>query len=265
MTTQSVGPHLCQPDKQKSCAWCCGLYNNHVTSRAGLARQLRARTEEFARTRRTVEGILNFSERNKEKSQLLDPEFYSCEFVGFLNEEETRVGCMLHPLARGNGGTDWRGLSFHGAMACQGFFCRSYRELSTSQKEIVLSTVNDWFLFGLVISDADFIYSFFRLVAENLIDPATLLMPASAKLVHEFFHWKIDWPFGNSGSRPTYIDSRAVLGTKGDICSQESEKQVLAPLDQIFVSLSSKFSSPSERQSAEEKVNHLFSRLCKVE
>ena len=266
MSTQSVDPHLCQPDKQKSCAWCCGLYNNHVTSRAGLARKLRARTDEFARTRRTLEGILNFSERikEKEKSQLLDPEFYSCEFVGFLNEEETRVGCMLHPLARGNGGTDWRGLSFHGAMACQGFFCRSYRELSTIQKEIVLSSVNDWFLFGLVISDADFIHGFFRLVAENFIDTATLLMPAPAKLVHEFFHWKIDWPYRNSGSRPKFIDYRALLRTKEDIPGQEPEQQALAPLDQIFVSLSSEFSSPSERLRAEEKINHLFARLCKV-
>jgi hypothetical protein len=176
-----------------------------------------------------VEEILYFSEKNREeeKFQPLDPEFYSCEFVGFLNEEETRVGCMLHPLARGNGGTDWRGLSFHGAMACQGFFCRSYRELSPVQKEIILSTVNDWFLFGLVISDADFIHSFFRLVEENLIDHATLLMPAASKLVHEFF-------------------------------------ESLAPLDEIYMSLSSKFRSPSEGKSADEKVNHLFARLSKA-
>lgn len=229
MSTQSFIPHLCQPDKQKSCAWCCGLYNSHDTSRAGLARKLRARTEEFISTRRTVEAILYFSESNreKEKSQLLDPEFYSCEFVGFLNEEETLVGCMLHPLARGNGGTDWRGLSFHGAMACKGFFCRSYRELSTVQKEIILSTVNDWFLFGLVISDADLIHSFFRLLEENSVDPATLLIPPTSKLVHEFFH-------------------------------------SLAPLDKIFMSLSSKFRSPSEPKSAEEKVNRFFSRLSKA-
>jgi len=266
LSPQSFEPHLCQPDKEKSCAWCCGLYNIQDASRDGLARKLKARTEEFASTRRTVEGILYFSEKNreKEKSRLLDPEFYYCEFVGFLNEEETRVGCMLHPLARGNGGTDWRGLSFHGAMACQGFYCRSYRELSPVQKKIILSTVNDWFLFGLVISDADFIHSFFRLVEENLIDPATLLMPAPAKLVHEFFHWKIDWPYRNSCSKPKSIAPGAVLGIKKNISVKESELQALAPLDQIFVSLSSQFPSPSERKSAEEKVNHLFSRLSKV-
>ena len=192
-------------------------------------RKLRARTEEFTRTRRTAEAILYFSESNreKEKSQLLDPEFYSCEFVGFLNAEETLVGCMLHPLARGNGGTDWRGLSFHGAMACQGFFCRSYRELSPVQKEIILATVNDWFLFGLVISDADLIHSFFRLVEENSIDPATLLVAPASQLVHEFFH-------------------------------------SLDPLDKILISLSCKSRSPSERKSAAEKVNRFFSRLSKA-
>jgi hypothetical protein len=213
-----------------------------------------------------VEGICYFSEkhREQEKSRLLDPEFYSCEFVGFLNEEETRVGCMLHPLARGNGGRDWRGLSFHGAMACQGFFCRSYRELSPIQKEIILSTVNDWFLFGLVISDADFIHSFFRLVEENLIDPTTLLLPAPAKLVHEFFQWKVDWPYRTGGSKAKSIAPPPVLGSKEDIRAKDPELQALAPLDAVFMSLSSNLLSASERKSAEEKVNHLFSRLSKV-
>ena len=226
MSTEYSGPHLCQPDKQKSCAWCCGLYNCYDRSKSELARKLRTRTEEFARTRRTVAGILSFSEniREKEKLKLVDPEFYSCEFVGFLNEEETLVGCMLHPLARGNGGTDWRGLSFHGTMACQGFYCRSYRELSPFQKQIILSTVDDWFLYGLLISDADFIHSFFRALEENLINPATLLMPVASKLVHEFF-------------------------------------QSLVPKDTVPVRLSSKFYSPSGRKNAEEKINTLCSLL----
>jgi hypothetical protein len=213
-----------------------------------------------------VEEICYFSEkhREKEKSRLLDPEFYSCEFVGFLNEEESRVGCMLHPLARGNGGRDWRGLSFHGAMACQGFFCRSYRELSPIQKEIILSAVNDWFLFGLVISDADLIHSFFRLVEENLIDPATLLLPAPAKLVHEFFQWKIDWPYRTGDSKAKSIALPAMLGSKEDIRAKDPELQALAPLDAVFICLSSNLLSGSERKSAEEKVNHLFSRLSKV-
>jgi len=162
-----------------------------------------------------------------EKSLCPDPDFYCCEFVGFLNKEETLVGCMLHPFACGNAGTDWRGLSFHGAMACQGFYCRSYRELSTMQKEIILFALNDWFLYGLVISNADFIRRFFRLVEENSIDPATLLTVAASRLVREFFH-------------------------------------SLGPLDSAFVSPCSTFLSPPERNSSDERVNNLFSRLKKV-
>ena len=229
MSIQPFGPHLCQPDKLKSCAWCCGLYNSCDLSRAGLVLKLKIRTEEFSRTSRTVEAILHFSEshREKESSLFLDPDFYCCEFVGFLNKEETLVGCMLHPVARGNGGIDWRGISFHGAMACQGFYCRSYRELSTMQKEIILSAVNDWFLYGLVISNADFIHRFFRLVEENSIDPATLLTVPASRLVREFFH-------------------------------------SLAPLDTAFVSPCSTFRSPPERKVSEERVSHLFSRLKKI-
>ncbi|MEJ2365139.1 MAG: hypothetical protein P8075_02635 [Deltaproteobacteria bacterium] len=229
MNAQHFGPHLCQPEKRKSCAWCCGLYNSYHRSRAELVRGLKARTEEFARTERTVEAILHFSDRNrvKKESQLFDPDFYSCEFVGFLNQEETLVGCMLHPLARGNGGADWRGLSFHGAMACQGFYCRSYRELSPFSKEIILSTVNDWYLYGLLIGNVDYIHSFFRLVEENSLDPATLLTAPALKLLEEFFI-------------------------------------SLDPLDQKFVSPSAKIRSLSEGKRAEEKLKLLFSRLRKV-
>lgn len=269
MITQSFDPHLCQPDEQKSCAWCCGLYNSHNVSRDALVRKLKARTEEFARTNRTVAAIHHFSEktREKEQSQLLDPGFYSCEFVGFLEEEETRVGCMLHPLARGNQGIDYRGLSFHGAMACQGFFCRSYRELSTAEKKVILGTVNDWFLFGLVISDVDFSRSFFRLAEERLgrhIDPARLAVPPASKLVYEFFHWKIDWPYRSSGPELESVCTPGVLGAKRDFGGQEPEHQALSPLDKILISLRSKFQSHSERMSAEEKIDHLFCLLSKV-
>ena len=155
--------HLCQPGSQKSCGWCCGLYNTHHASRNALVRKLRARTREFASTDRNMTAIQRFSEstRGKEQSRLLDPEFYSCEFVGFLDSGETRVGCMLHPLAQGNRSIDWRGLSFHGAMACQGFFCRSYRELSSAEKWVILGTIHDWYLYGMVISDADYARVFF--------------------------------------------------------------------------------------------------------
>ena len=198
-------PHLCQPDGRKSCAWCCGLYNVHHAGRDALIRKLWTRTAGFAATERTVAAIQHFSEKTKreEQAQYLDPDFYSCEFIGFLDDLETRVGCMLHPLARGNMGIDWRGLSFHGAMACKGFFCRSFRQLSSAESSVILGAIQDWYLYGLAISDASYAKSFFLLAAEKLgqvIDLAKLLAPPASELVHEFFHWKISWPYRNRNS-----------------------------------------------------------------
>jgi hypothetical protein len=140
------------------------LYNVRDSGKNALIHKLRARTERFAKTDRHVTAIQQFSDNtlSQEQSEQLDPDFYSCEFVGFLDPAENLVGCMLHPLAEGNRGIDWRGLSFHGAMACRGFLCRSFRELTSSEKRVVLGTIQDWYLYGLVISDAEYAKSFFR-------------------------------------------------------------------------------------------------------
>ena len=117
---------------------------------------------------------------------------------------------MLHPLSQGNQSIDWRGLSFHGALACQGFFCRFYRELSSAEKWVILGTIRDWYLFGPVTSDADYARTSFRLAEERLglqIDPANLVAAQASGLAHEFFHWKIDWPYRNHDSKPIPCNS----------------------------------------------------------
>lgn len=257
--------HLCQPGLEKSCGWCCGLYNTHHTGRNALVRKLRARTREFAGTERNLTAIQRFSEKTKsnEQSKLLDPEFYSCEFLGFLDSGETRVGCMLHPFAPNNQSIDWRGLSFHGAMACQGFFCRSYRELSGAEKQVILGTIHDWYLYGMVISDADYARAFFLLAEERLgrhVDPALLAAPQASRLVHEFFHWKIDWPYRNTAPNPVACSSSSCSGADQAVAVQESP----AAIDMVFTCLDSRFRSRAEHRSAQQMVDQLFSRLGKL-
>ena len=257
--------HLCQPGSQKSCGWCCGLYNTHHASRNALVRKLRVRTREFTKTDRNLTAIQRFSETiiRNEQPRLVDPEFYSCEFVGFLDSGETQVGCMLHPLVQGNQSIDWRGLSFHGAMACQGFFCRSYRELSSAEKWVILGTINDWYLYGMVISDADYARAFFRLAEERLsrqIDPEILVASPASSLVHEFFYWKIDWPY-------QYYDSISVpcSSSQFSIADQTNDGQESpAAIDMMFACLGSRFRSRAEYRSAQQRVDQLFSRLDKL-
>jgi hypothetical protein len=51
------------------------------------------------------------------------PEFHHCPYVGLIGNELSRVGCLLHPMAEGNTGVDFRGLSYYGGMACRIYFC----------------------------------------------------------------------------------------------------------------------------------------------
>jgi len=183
---------LCQPDSRKSCAWCCGLYNVRASGRGDVARRLRRRTERFSCAPRTVDGILHYGEETKreERLELVDPDFYSCEFVGFLNRDETRVGCLLNPRSSGNGGVDWRGLSFHGGAACSGFFCRACRELTEGERQIIIGTVDDWYLYGSLISDIDYIKSVFSFIEDSLgrsLEPEWMLQPDARSMLLEFF------------------------------------------------------------------------------
>ncbi|UCG12133.1 MAG: hypothetical protein JSU72_16760 [Deltaproteobacteria bacterium] len=244
------------------------MYNVKEEGRESLSHKLRRRTERLAGTERTVTGILDFSKQTtaEERSQWIDQTFYSCEFVGFLDSGETRVGCMLHPSAKGNGGVDWRGLSIHGTMACQGFFCRAFRELNSIEVGVILESINDWYLYGLVISDVDFAKVFFRMARERLgrlLDPAMLRSPLLLEVALEFFNWRIDWPHrGSTRDSDAGHSSERVQG-KQDGLESRSPYHSNNTMDLLLQKLDSAFDSPAERQSAVMTIEQLFSRLTK--
>jgi hypothetical protein len=90
--------HLCQPDETKSCGACCGLYNWEDHSRKTLTALLENNTRLFfsfgqkpdIASYRTLQG-------ETVAQQKLCETIYNCEFLGFINKEQTRIGCLLHP------------------------------------------------------------------------------------------------------------------------------------------------------------------------
>ena len=68
---------------------------------------------------------------------------YCCEYLGFLDEAEKKVGCLLHPCQ--NGGSDMRGVSFYGRELCEGHLCPSYHYLSREEKVALTNIANDWY------------------------------------------------------------------------------------------------------------------------
>ena len=118
--------HLCQPESGKSCGACCGIYNYADSTRETLTVRLRRRTRLFREMVRGREDLEAFSALiiASEPQEKIYEVIYCCEYVGFLDEDEKRVGCLLHPLQ--NGGEDLRDVSFNGQKLCNGHFCPSY-------------------------------------------------------------------------------------------------------------------------------------------
>ena len=191
--------NICRPNPHKSCAACCGLYNIKDASPGLMSSELRRRSEMFAGINRSTEDLVNFK-RLIEDSSLLethDPEIHVCEFMGFLDSAEKIVGCMLHPSSPGNLGIDLRGLCHYGAMACKSFYCPAWSELPERIKSIVAELAPDWRTYGLIVTDANFLLSLFKLIETRISVDLTLdrlRSPLIRQMMTEVLLLKDCWP-----------------------------------------------------------------------
>jgi hypothetical protein len=193
------GVYLCQTGACVSCGSCCGLYNIPGLSRDRLRAILAERTGSFAGTPRTIDAILTFEQDRLrvEGSDFPIPDFHHCVFVGLIQDGGERIGCLLHPLALGNGGVDWRGLSFYGGAACKYFFCPTYDELEPRYKRITREVLDDWYEYGLIIPEHRFLAALLGAVEDRLgaaLDPERLCQEGRATLA-ELLRLKLSWPF----------------------------------------------------------------------
>lgn len=197
--------NLCRPDDRKSCAACCGLYNVRDGAQPSLTAKLEKRASLFRRTPRSVRGLDEYEAaiKHEETDAPLDEAIHVCEFAGFLDADRKIVGCLLHPSAPGNSGVDLRGLCYYGSMACKSFFCPSWSEVPASQMRILLDVLDDWRLYGLVVTDVGFIRSVFRLLEINLgapVDRGRLFRSPALNIFKNMLSWKDSWPFDESST-----------------------------------------------------------------
>ena len=262
-------PHLCQPDADKSCGACCGLYNYRGSSRSGLELRLARRTKAFRQIERpTPEALEAYSHwvRTAEPRQKLLETIYNCEFLGFLDSGGRRVGCLLHPCQ--NDGRDLRECSFYGAELCGGHLCLSYQKLTLEEKWAVILSLDDWHLYGICITDIDLCKSFFAHAADRLGGQPTLPVlsrRAARRAAGDFFALKVAWPYRTDDD-----------GRFGKYCLAEDEyRETRIPYeslgcdrsryDAIFLSLASDFSSVEELLEAERLIDRkiaAFVRAC---
>ena len=250
--------HLCQPDGKKSCAACCGLYNYADSRKEALQKRLSQRTRIFREIVRGRADLSSFSAkiRQKEDQAKLYEVIYCCEYLGFLDAGGTRVGCLLHPLQ--NGGEDLRGVSFYGRELCNGHFCPSYHYISGGEKRALIEIIDDWYLFGLVMTDIDLVKEYFRLVSEAVGEMPShrrFRDPQLRDIALRFFRLKVNWPFRSPDTNrfgKYYFDGSQYMIRYIDYESLGCEK---SRFDRIFMSLSSFFRDREALRKAEEIID----------
>lgn len=198
--------YLCQVGERVSCGACCGLYNVADLSRDALENRLARRTERFAAVVRSEDGIEAFR-REIEGWTPEDrpfPQFHHCPFLGLIGETLGRVGCLLHPAAPGNDGQDWRFMSYYGAKACCSYFCPSTHALPARHLHILRSLWDDWYAYGLIITEHRLLNAVFTLLENRVARPVVREdFPASSEAsvcLRELLALKWSWPYRYAGS-----------------------------------------------------------------
>ena len=247
---------LCQPDSSKSCGACCGLYNWEDHSRDALERLLRRRTSLFLSWKHDLRGFQEVyaAEAFPFNPKLLET-IYNCEFLGFLDNGKRRVGCLLHPSV--NQGEDLRNHCYYGADLCAGHFCPSHTHLTRVEQKAVLSSLEDWYLYGLVITDIDLVKEFLRYVQARLGDSVRegrLQDPRVRLALQDFFRLKESWKFASSENRlGKYYFSHSEYQI-ARIEYQKNWKVKPSRFDKILVSLSSEFRKMEDILEAESAI-----------
>ncbi len=193
--------YLCQVNECISCSACCGLYNRADASKHALEKILSDRTETFLRVERTMESILEFGREIELRESNIRRyyDFHHCPYIGLLGVEHSRVGCLLHPRSEGNNEIDYRGLSYYGGMACNTYFCPAGQHLSPEIKLIVQHAADDWYVYGLMITERALLEAFFKEIQYRLgrsITPWDFKdNPKGIKAVRDVLYLKVNWPF----------------------------------------------------------------------
>ena len=191
---------MCQVDDKVSCGACCGLYNVADTSETNLKALLKRRSLLFAKVARTIEGIEAFTAhiRDLEPSRRPFDNFHHCPFIGLIGPLFQRVGCLLHPLADGNGGVDFRGLSYYGGLACSTYFCVSTYNLAPRYKYILRSIIPDWYRYGMLVTETKLLDALFTaietLFGSRITSQHFTSDPETTDALIKLLDLKQDWP-----------------------------------------------------------------------
>ena len=262
--------YLCQVSTRVSCGACCGLYNVRNLSRAGLETMLVTRTQAFARVPRQPRAIEDFGRKlpGWTPEERPFPHFYHCPYLGLIGARRARVGCLLHPDAAGNAGRDWRELSYYGAKACRTYFCPTTHELGTAHQHIIREGVDDWYLYGLAITEHRLWAAFFEALEMRIgrrVIPSDFSDHSEAQdLLRVFAALKLDWPYRRDdapGPCHFFFDDERY---PRPLVERVDPAIPVSPYDVIFQELESRFKRVGELRRAETMLEGCIENLVAI-
>lgn len=259
------GVYLCQVSASVSCGACCGLYNRFRWSRKEISDALARRTRLFAEVPREVAAIDAFRRRieSQEPRRHPLPQFHHCPFLGLVGRRRSRVGCLLHPMAEGNHGVDYRGLSEYGGLACRTYFCPTHRRVRPAHSQIVRNAIPHWYDYGFVVTEWKFLVHLFTELEKRCQRPllwADIADSASCRQsLVDLLLLKMSWPYRSSSKIPPvhyFFNDRMYVRPGIDYSVLGTD---VSPLDAILAELDSDFATAQQLREAEAVVNRLLS------
>ncbi len=197
--------YLCHPDEVKSCGACCGLYNYENFDREKITAALSFRTELFQAMNPAggeLEEFRSVVAEMDSRPKLLE-DIYTCEFLGFVDSDQRQVGCLIHPQI--NGGVDMRDHAYYGAETCGEHRCTAYNYLTEVEATPVIAALDDWYLYGLCITDIDLVKGFYEAVSRErfeTIRPEIIVeKPVALDAFRRYLSLKENWPYRRGRKR----------------------------------------------------------------
>ncbi len=259
------GVYLCQVSETVSRGACRGLYNLPDAGRTALTERLRRRTELFREIPRTAAAIDRFG-----ASEAADaaggpyPGFHHCPFVGLIDGDR-RVGCLLHPLGTGNAGIDWRGLSYYGGLACRIYFCSTYTRLSPAHKELIRRAADDWYDYGLVITEHRLLSALFEAAETGLgraLEPADFDgRPDAIEALRDIIRLKARWPARRTPLCHPLFDDPPPDGRPIDY---PALGRIGSPWDTVLRELNARIDTPEDLADAEARLSATVDALVRA-
>ena len=175
-------------NRNNSCSACCGFSNLKLSHEQKKAWALE-NTEAFLSLDITnAKNLVAFRKEGEEYllNKRYRDDIYVCPFVGLVDEDKSKTGCLLHP--QGSPHPDigvWphpQNFSFYGESICLAYDCPSKESKSLdSLRDLVIPE----HLYALIASNRNLILAFEKLTSSDKCDKEKLWMAILAYLESE--------------------------------------------------------------------------------